>query len=216
VAALRRSAARWAGGEGAHPQHRSARRAGQPATGTGRAARGRTARTPQTSLTLDPTYGQASGDSKGSPVALKPGFAYAGTESISYDLDLFGRLKRSIEAGQANLGAAQAALDLARVNVAAATAQAYVTVCAAGLQIAVTRRSITVTEQSLAVTQRRYDAGIAGINDVVRARTLLRQTAATLPALEAQQRGGLFTLATLTGDAPETLPTQVATCAAPR
>lgn len=173
------------------------------------------ARTPQTSLTLDPTYGQASGDSKGSPVALKPGFAYVGNESISYDLDLFGRLKRSIEAGQANVGAAQAALDLARVNVAAATAQAYVTVCAARLQIAVIRRSITVTEQSLAVTQRRYDAGIAGINDVVRARTLLRQTAATLPALEAQQRGGLFTLATLTGDAPETLPAQVASCAAP-
>ncbi|WP_084454902.1 efflux transporter outer membrane subunit [Novosphingobium rosa] len=173
------------------------------------------ARTPQTSLTLDPSYGQASGDAKGSPVALSPGAAYAGLESVSYNLDLFGGLKRSIEASSADLGAARAALDLARVNVAGATAKAYVAVCAAGLQIAVTNRSIDVTRQSLAVTQRRYDAGIAGINDVIRARTLLRQTAAALPALVAQQRSGLFTLATLTGDAPETLPEAVAACATP-
>jgi NodT family efflux transporter outer membrane factor (OMF) lipoprotein len=172
-------------------------------------------RTPQTSLTVDPTYGQASGDANGSPVALKPGAVYDAMESISYDLDLFGRLKRSIESSRADVGAARAALDLARVNVAASTAQAYASVCSAGLEVAVTNRSIAVARQSLDVTQRRFDAGIAGINDVVRARTLLRQTAATLPALMTQQRSGLFTLATLTGDAPEALPVGVAACASP-
>ena len=48
-------------------------------------------RTPQTSLTVDPTYGQASGDANGSPVALKPAAVYDALESISYDLGLFGR-----------------------------------------------------------------------------------------------------------------------------
>ncbi len=172
-------------------------------------------RTPRTGLTIDPTYGQASGDANGSPVALKPGRVYDAMESISYDLDLFGRLKRSIESSRADVGAAQAALDLARVNVAASTAQAYASICAAGLEIAVTNRSIAIARQSLDVTQRRFDAGIAGINDVVRARTLLRQTAATLPALVTQQRSGLYTLATLTGDAPEALPAGVAGCASP-
>ena len=65
------------------------------------------------------------------------------------------------------------------------------------------------------MAQRRFDAGITGINDVVRARTLLRQTAATLPSLVTQQRSGLFTLATLTGDAPEAIPAAVSSCAKP-
>lgn len=172
-------------------------------------------RTPQTSIAIEPSYGQASGDANGSPVALKPGPVYEAMETISYDLDLFGKLKRSIEASKADVGAAQAALDLARVNVAAETAEAYASVCSAGLEIAVTRRSFAVAQQSLDVTQRRFDAGIAGINDVVRARTLLRQTAATLPALLTQQRSGLYTLATLTGDPPEAFPAAVATCSSP-
>ncbi|WBO24258.1 efflux transporter outer membrane subunit [Sphingomonas abietis] len=172
-------------------------------------------RTPQTSLAIEPSYGQASGDSKGSSVALKPGAVYEAMGTISYDLDLFGKLRRSIEASKADVGAAQAALDLARVNVAAQTAGAYASVCSAGLRIAVTHRSIAIAQQSLDVTQRRFDAGIAGINDVVRARTLLRQTAATLPALITQQRSGLYMLATLTGDAPEAFPAAVATCSSP-
>lgn len=172
-------------------------------------------RTPQTSLAIEPGYGQASGDSKGSPVALKPGAVYEGMESISYDLDLFGRLRRSIEEGKADVGAAQAALDLARINVAAGIAQAYASVCSAGLEIAVTNRSVTIAQRSLDVTQRRFDAGIAGINDVVRARTLLRQTNATLPALMAQKQNSLFMLATLTGDNPEAFPASVAACATP-
>lgn len=56
---------------------------------------------------------------------------------------------------------------------------------------------------------------MAGINDVVRARTLLRQTNATLPNLEARQRTALFTLATLTGDQPQDFPTAVAACSHP-
>lgn len=172
-------------------------------------------RTPRTSLSVDPSYGQASGDAQGYSFALKPAPVYDAMENISYDLDLFGRLNRSIEASNADLGATQAALDLARVNVAASTAEAYSSVCAAGMQIAVTRRSIMVANKSLEVTQRRFDAGIAGINDVVRARTLLRQTTAMLPALITQQRGGLFMLATLTGDPPETLPPSVEACVMP-
>lgn len=172
-------------------------------------------RQPQASLSLNPTYGQASGDANGYTFGLKPGAVYTGLESVSYDLDLFGRLRRSIEASTADVGAAQAAIDLARVNVAASTAQAYATACAAGLEIAVTRRSMDIAQETVRVSQRRFDAGIAGINDVVRARTLLRQTEAGLPVLLARQRSALFTLATLTGERPEAFPPEVARCAMP-
>lgn len=172
-------------------------------------------RTPSTSLSANPTYGQASGDANGSPTALSPGAVYDLGGTVSYDLDLSGRLKRGIEAEGANVGADQAALDLARVNIAAQTTSAFVSACSAGLRIAVTNQSVGIARRSLDVTQRRFGAGVTGINDVVRARTLLRQTVAELPTLLAQQRAALFRLATLTGDVPEAFPTEVARCNAP-
>lgn len=172
-------------------------------------------RTPQTTFTGAATYGQASADELGAARALSPGPFYDLAGMVSYDLDLFGRLRRAVEAGRADVGAAQAALDLARINVAAETAQAYAGACSAGLLIAVTDRSIVLAQTTLDVTQRRFTGGVAGVTDVVRARTLLRQTAATLPALMAQQRADLFMLATLTGDPPEAFPRSVSSCTAP-
>lgn len=165
-------------------------------------------RTPQTSLAA----GASVGESPGLPI-VGPLFNFS--ESVSYDFDLFGRLRRGVEVGRADVGAAEAALDLARVNIAAQTTGAYVSVCAAGLQIAVTNRSIGIAQVSLDLSQRRFQAGVAGSIDVVRSRTLLRQTAATLPALLGQRRAALYLLATLTGDVPEAVPKEVADCAAP-
>ena len=172
-------------------------------------------RTPATTFTAGATYGQASADSLalGSVPPASPFFDLG--EAISYDVDLFGRLRRGVEEARASTEAAQAALDLARVNVAAQTAQAYSTVCASGLRIAVAQRSLKVTRDALALIQRRFQAGISSSTEVVRARTLVRQTEAELPALSAQGRSALFLLATLTGDPPEQPPPGVAGCVRP-
>ncbi|MHB8284561.1 MAG: efflux transporter outer membrane subunit [Caulobacteraceae bacterium] len=172
-------------------------------------------RTPQTTLNGYTTYGQESGDANGYTTALKPGPVYDLTGAVSYDLDLFGRLRRAVEAGRADVGTAQAALDLARVNVAGQTAAAYAGVCATGLQIQVVERSIALAQTTLGVTQRRVAGDVAGVTDVVQARALLRQTQATLPSLQAQQRADLYTLATLTGDPPEAFPAALSTCTQP-
>ena len=172
-------------------------------------------RTPQTSFTGNVTYGQASADANGAPTALSPGPVYALTQAVSYDFDLFGRIKRGIQADAADVDAARAALDLARINVAAQVASGYATVCAAGNQIAVTNRSIALARDIVSVTSRRFAGGISGINDVVRARALLAQTQANLPNYVARQRAGLYLLATLTGDPPEAFPAGIALCTRP-
>ena len=172
-------------------------------------------RLPETSLSVNPTYGQQSADATGAPQALDPGPVYKAGEMISYDFDLFGRLQRGVEAQDANAGAALAALDLARVNVAAQTTLAYVDSCSANLRIAVQKEAITRARQNLDVTQRRFAAGITGRNDVVRARTLLRQTEASLPPLLTDRRSALLRLATLTGDLPENEPSAAAACTEP-
>lgn len=165
-------------------------------------------RTPQTTLSA----GVSVGELPGVPI-VSPLFDLG--EAVSYDFDLFGRLRRGIEVGRADLGSAEAALDLARVNVAAQTTGAYVSVCAAGLRIEVANRSIGIANASLHLSERRFEAGVAGSNDVVQTRTLLRQTVAVMPALLAQRRAALYLLATLTGDLPEAVPDQVTGCTAP-
>jgi outer membrane protein, multidrug efflux system len=172
-------------------------------------------RTPVTGLGVGATYGQASADALGAPQAFNPGPVYALMEATSYDFDLFGRIKRGIEASRGNVEAAHAALDLARVNVVASVAGAYATVCSTGHEIAVTNRSIALAQDIESVTERRFHGGIAGANDVVRARALLIQTQAELPNLIARQHAGLYLLATLTGDPPEAFPRSVAVCDAP-
>ncbi|MDA4221227.1 TolC family protein, partial [Escherichia coli] len=71
----------------------------------------------------------------------------------SYDLDLFGGIKRGIEAASADADAAVAARDLVRVTVAAETARAYADICNAGYQRDVLGRAIAVLEQSVRLTR---------------------------------------------------------------
>jgi multidrug efflux system outer membrane protein len=61
---------------------------------------------------------------------------------VSYQVDLVGRIKRAAEAAHADAEAGQAALDLARVSVAADVARAYVEACASGHELAVAQRTV--------------------------------------------------------------------------
>ena len=61
---------------------------------------------------------------------------------LAYEVDLFGRVSRSVEAARADTGAAEALLDGVRLTVAAETARAYADACAANAQLAVARRTL--------------------------------------------------------------------------
>jgi NodT family efflux transporter outer membrane factor (OMF) lipoprotein len=134
---------------------------------------------------------------------------------ISYDLDLFGKLKRASEAAKADAEASQAGLDLARVNVAAAVAAAYVDACSTGEDLAVAQRTVKLQETNLAVTERLVAAGRGSAADLPRARSLLAQARSSAPALEARRWADLFSLAALTGRPPAEFPKVVADCEGP-
>ena len=123
--------------------------------------------------------------------------------SASYELDLFGRLRRGVQASRADAEAAAAALDLARVAVAADTARAYAEACAYGEAVAAARRSRDIAHQTDEITRTRRTLGAASEFDAARANALARQSDAAVPALEAQRNAVLFTLSVLTGRAPE-------------
>jgi NodT family efflux transporter outer membrane factor (OMF) lipoprotein len=134
---------------------------------------------------------------------------------VSYELDLFGRVRRSIEASHADTEAAIAARDSVRITVVAETARAYAEVCALGEQLAVAHRSLDIVSHEADIIGQRHDAGAGSEFDVVRADEVTAQVRATLPPLEGARRAALFQLTALLGLTPSKAPTEVEACVIP-
>ena len=134
---------------------------------------------------------------------------------ISYDLDLFGRLRRGIEAASAEGEAAVAARDLVRVNVAAETVRAYADLCNAGNQIAVVDRLIALQQDSLRLTRQLVAHGRSPDFERDRQQTAIETLQARLPRLGAGQRNAAFRIATLMGQPPAAFDRSLLACRAP-
>ncbi|HEY5409507.1 MAG TPA: TolC family protein [Caulobacteraceae bacterium] len=133
---------------------------------------------------------------------------------VSYEVDLFGKLRRTIEAARADAGSVKAAYDLARITVAAETARAYADACSANQQLAVARHSLELEQNSYDLTVRLLNAGRDTTLDTARVGALLEQTRATVPSLEAARSSALFRLAVLTGRPPAQFAPEAAACTA--
>ncbi len=133
----------------------------------------------------------------------------------TYEIDLFGRIQRGIDAARADVETQVAAQDLARTAVAAETTRAYLGACTAAQQSAVALDNFRLVSSSLEIITRQRDLGAASDYDVANVRALLEQARATLPPLDAQRRAALYALAVLLGDPPEQVPPEAAACTAP-
>ena len=134
---------------------------------------------------------------------------------VSYEVDLFGRVRRSVEASAAGAQAQAAARDSLKVVVAAETTRAYAEICALGEQISVARRSLDVVSHEAEITSKRHDDGANSEFDVVRAQGLVAQTRSAIPPLEGKRRATLFQLAALLGRTPANAPTEAEKCDRP-
>jgi NodT family efflux transporter outer membrane factor (OMF) lipoprotein len=151
--------------------------------------------------------GQVFGDVLGGGAGpLTTDFFNIGTNA-SYEVDLFGGVRRSFQA-------AQAQVDAARVSVAAETASAYARACALAAQAAVARETERLQLSTLDLTERLYRGGRGTERDVQQARALLEQARAQTPAFEAERRASLAALAVLTGLPPFQLDMDAERCAA--
>ena len=167
----------------------------------------RAGRLPSTDLNADIRYAQDPGGD--------PALRYDAGLDVSYQVDLFGGIRRAIEASRADVGAVQAAFDNTRISVAAETVRAYADACSAGQQLAVARDSLRLQEQTFDLTRRLFEGGRGTALETGQAGAQLEQVRATLPTLEAQRAGALFRLAVLTGRPPANFPAQVAGCQRP-
>ena len=162
-------------------------------------------RLPQTSVDAGATYGRLP-EGQRAPGASREDWSFDAGLSVGWEVDLFGRVGRGVEAARADVAAAAADADAVRVAVVADTTRAYADAASGAARVAVARRIVELLDQSLELTRRRHEAGLANALDVSRIATLREQRAAEIPDLEAGRQAALFRLATLTGRAPAELP----------
>jgi NodT family efflux transporter outer membrane factor (OMF) lipoprotein len=134
---------------------------------------------------------------------------------VAYEVDLFGRVHRAIEAANANADAVAAARDGVKVVVAAETARAYAAVCALGEEVDVAHRSLDVVSHQADITTHRYEAGGNSQYDVKRAEALVAEVGSSIPTLEGERRAALFELTALLGRTPGESPQDVEACKRP-
>jgi NodT family efflux transporter outer membrane factor (OMF) lipoprotein len=133
----------------------------------------------------------------------------------AYEVDLFGRVHRAIEAANANADAVAAARDSVRVVVAAETARAYAAVCALGEELDVANHSLSIVSREADIAVQRHDAGGNSVYDVARAQSLTAQVRSSIPGLEGQRRAALFELTALLGRTPTEAPRDIESCVTP-
>ncbi len=117
----------------------------------------------------------------------------------SWELDLWGRVRRGVEGARARLAAAADDVESSRLAIQAEVAIDFFTLRALEAQQALLEQTIRTYERSLQLTRNRYKGGISTEYDVSLAETQLRSTEAQLPAVELQRANLRHALATLCG-----------------
>ncbi|WP_144111681.1 efflux transporter outer membrane subunit [Paraburkholderia sp. BCC1886] len=135
--------------------------------------------------------------------------------SVSYELDLFGKLRRGVEAAQADTAAVQAAGDLARITVVADVVRSYVEQCSAAEELQIAQQSLDLQKQRVDVSRRLRDAGRGNQTEVTRGQTQVETVTADIPRYTARRKIAQYRLAALLARAPSDLPPAVLTCQAP-
>ncbi len=123
----------------------------------------------------------------------------------SWELDLFGRLRRGSEAAQALTEAGQMGVAAAQTSVAAEVARNYLELRGWQDRLAVTQASLVNQREALRITQARVDLGRGVPLDLARARALVANTEALVPLQQNAVERSILRLATLSAQPPRML-----------
>ena len=136
---------------------------------------------------------QASYSRRGIPSALIPGEAgdinletdiYRIGGSLSWELDVWGQLRRATEASRAELMATEEARRAIILSLIAQVAQTYFELRALDLELEITRRSVQTRQGTLRIVNSRYDDGLVSGLDQARAEAEVYSVAALIPDLQ--------------------------------
>ena len=129
----------------------------------------------------------------------------------SWEIDLWGGVKRSVESASALVEASAEARRSILLSTLAEVARDYIALRGVQTQLRIARDSVKTARQSLSLTQQRAAGGVTTDLDVASASAQLRNTSAQIPRLEQQESAGINALSLLLGQPPNTLRDELAT-----
>ena len=136
---------------------------------------------------------------------------YRGAVDTSWEIDLFGRVRRSVEEARAQAGSRAALLRGVQAGVAAAVAATWFELRGIEAELAVVADISQSQRKSLGLVERLVRAGSASEFDRLRAEALLRHVEVALPELERRRATSANALAILLGETPQTFKPPAAT-----
>ena len=120
----------------------------------------------------------------------------------AWELDFWGKFRRAVQAGVADLQASIADYDDNLVFLTSEVARTYINLRTTEERLAVARANTKIQTESLRLAQAQFDAGAVTELDVFQSRALLRSTEATIPGFESEIRQAKNALAILLGKLP--------------
>ena len=130
---------------------------------------------------------------------------FSGGFDASWELDLFGGVRRSVEAAEAELESSIAGWEQVWVIQAAEVANTYAALRTVQQRLVVARDNLKIQDETLQILTSRLESGIGDDLAVQQARYNVETTRATIPALLAQEESYLNALAVLVGVEPGSL-----------
>ncbi|OUS25672.1 hypothetical protein A9Q98_11865 [Thalassotalea sp. 42_200_T64] len=127
------------------------------------------------------------------------------TANVSWEIDLWGKLRRSNEADIANVQASQAEFYGSRISLIAQVAELYYIIQDAQNQIQLTNNNIVAREKSKRITELRHQQGIISGLDVSQSNVELMQEKLKLPALHNSLSSSMYQLSILLDQSPKKL-----------
>src|SRR5213594_2981845 len=144
------------------------------------------------------------------PTPLPPGVnpEFSDTRAavgVSYEIDLWGRLRNATQAARADLLATEAARETVLITLTSDVAQGYFALRAFDGQLAATRRSLAARSEALGMQKRRFDVGDISEFDYRQLQADVAAERALLPVLELQRAQQENALAVLLGKSPRAI-----------
>lgn len=139
------------------------------------------------------------------PGATSEATKYSLSADASWEIDFFGRIRRSIEAATADYQASWEDHNNVLITIRAEIATNYLSLRSQQAQLETSKKNIISQRDMLKLTEIRYENGIATYLDVAQATRVLASTEADLPIIRITLMENLTALSVLTGESSDTL-----------
>lgn len=149
-----------------------------------------------------PTLTGSVGGTRGGGRAVATDNQYEAGLALSWAPDLWGRVRRQVEAGRADLAASAADLAAVRLSVQLAVAESYIRLRTLDRQQALLLQTQAAYERALRLTRNQYEVGLVSRSDVIQSETQLQSLLVQLAGTREQRAREENALAVLTGQVP--------------